>query len=105
MKDSPTISAPCWLPAAACGHPTNTMSTWRRSQPCFARDVPGARGAHCFISPSESPARGWLNWRRGTDYYDEGDLVWLEVATIIHRETKGQKSIDDFCHNFHGGSN
>ncbi|HYK37425.1 M61 family peptidase [Alloacidobacterium sp.] len=50
-------------------------------------------------------ARGWLNWRRGTDYYDEGDLVWLEVATIIHRETKGQKSIDDFCHAFHGGPN
>lgn len=50
-------------------------------------------------------ARGWLNWRRGTDYYDEGDLVWLEVATIIHRESKGQKSIDDFCHAFHGGPN
>ena len=50
-------------------------------------------------------ARGWLNWRRGTDYYDEGDLLWLEVATIIHRETKGQKSIDDFCLAFHGGAN
>jgi predicted metalloprotease with PDZ domain len=31
--------------------------------------------------------------------------VWLEVATIIHRETHGQKSIDDFCHAFHGGPN
>jgi predicted metalloprotease with PDZ domain len=50
-------------------------------------------------------ARGWLNWRRGTDYYDEGDLMWLEVATIIHRVTNGQKSIDDFCHIFHGGAN
>jgi len=49
--------------------------------------------------------RGWLNWRRGTDYYDEGDLLWLEVATIIHRETHGQKSIDDFCQAFHGGPN
>ncbi len=49
--------------------------------------------------------RGWLNWRRGTDYYDEGDLIWLEVATIIHRVTQGQKSIDDFCHVFHGGPN
>jgi predicted metalloprotease with PDZ domain len=48
---------------------------------------------------------GWLNWRRGTDYYDEGDLLWLEVDTIIHRETKGQKSIDDFCQVFHGGAN
>jgi predicted metalloprotease with PDZ domain len=48
---------------------------------------------------------GWLSWRRGTDYYDEGDLLWLEVATIIHRETKGAKSIDDFCQVFHGGPN
>ena len=48
---------------------------------------------------------GWLNWRRGVDYYDEGDLMWLEAATIIHRVTNGQKSIDDFCHLFHGGAN
>jgi predicted metalloprotease with PDZ domain len=48
---------------------------------------------------------GWLNWHRGTDYYDEGDLLWLEVATIIHNTTNGQKSIDDFCHLFHGGPN
>ena len=48
---------------------------------------------------------GWLNWRRGTDYYDEGDLLWLEVATIIHRESGGKKSIADFCQEFHGGLN
>jgi predicted metalloprotease with PDZ domain len=48
---------------------------------------------------------GWFTWRRGTDYYDEGDLLWLEVATILHRESKGQKSIDDFCLAFHGGPN
>jgi predicted metalloprotease with PDZ domain len=49
--------------------------------------------------------RGWQNWRRGVDYYEEGDLLWLEVATIIHRESHGQKSIDDFCQSFHGGAN
>jgi len=48
---------------------------------------------------------GWMNWRRGTDYYDEGDLLWLEVATIIQRESGGKKSIDDFCQEFHGGPN
>jgi predicted metalloprotease with PDZ domain len=48
---------------------------------------------------------GWFNWRRGTDYYDEGDLLWLEVATIIHRESGGKKSMDDFCQAFHGGPN
>ncbi|MFC5864118.1 M61 family metallopeptidase [Acidicapsa dinghuensis] len=52
-----------------------------------------------------SGGRGWLNWRRSSDYYDEGDLLWLEVATIIHDSTHGEKSIDDFCHAFHGGAN
>jgi predicted metalloprotease with PDZ domain len=55
--------------------------------------------------PGMSGRGGWMNWRRGTDYYDEGDLLWLEVATIIHRESHGQKSIDDFCLAFHGGTN
>jgi predicted metalloprotease with PDZ domain len=55
--------------------------------------------------PGLSGRGAWFSWRRGTDYYDEGDLVWLEVATIIHRESKGEKSIDDFCHAFYGGPN
>jgi predicted metalloprotease with PDZ domain len=55
--------------------------------------------------PGMGGGRGWLNLRRGTDYYDEGDLLWLEVATILHRESKGQKAIDHFCHLFHGGAN
>jgi len=55
--------------------------------------------------PGLGGGRGWFTWRRGTDYYDEGDLLWLEVATILHRESKGEKSIDDFCQSFHGGAN
>jgi predicted metalloprotease with PDZ domain len=42
----------------------------------------------------------WQKWRRGTDFYDEGALVWLEIDTIIRRETKNQKSLDDFCRRF-----
>jgi len=42
------------------------------------------------------------SWRRGADYYDESTLIWLEADTIIRRETKGQKSLDDFCRRFHG---
>jgi predicted metalloprotease with PDZ domain len=49
--------------------------------------------------------RGWPTWRRGADYYDEGDLLWLQVATIIHEQSHGAKSIDDFCQAFHGGPN
>jgi predicted metalloprotease with PDZ domain len=45
----------------------------------------------------------WQNWRRGLDYYPEGDLIWLEVDTIIRKQTSGRRSLDDFCRRFHGG--
>ncbi len=43
-------------------------------------------------------------WRRSVDFYDEGELLWLEADTIIRRETKGARSLDDFCRLFHGGT-
>jgi predicted metalloprotease with PDZ domain len=45
----------------------------------------------------------WQSWRRGLDYYPEGELIWLEVDTIIRQQSHGQKSMDDFCRLFHGG--
>jgi predicted metalloprotease with PDZ domain len=45
----------------------------------------------------------WESWRRTVDYYDEDVLNWLWVDTIIRQQTHGQKSMDDFCHLFHGG--
>lgn len=49
--------------------------------------------------------REWSNWRRGVDFYDEGVLLWLEVNSIIHQQTHGEKSLDDFCQLFYGGPN
>jgi predicted metalloprotease with PDZ domain len=37
------------------------------------------------------------------DFYDESDLIWLEADVTIRQLTHGQKSLDDFCHRFHGG--
>jgi predicted metalloprotease with PDZ domain len=82
--------------AASLG-PGRPGRTWRPLLDT-AVGVPGLSGG----GPG---GRGWFTWKRGTDYYDEGDLLWLEVATIIHRESHGQKSIDDFCQAFHGGPN
>ena len=45
----------------------------------------------------------WENWRRGLDYYPEGELIWLEVDNIIRQQSGGRKSLDDFCRLFHGG--
>jgi predicted metalloprotease with PDZ domain len=44
----------------------------------------------------------WDTWRRGTDFYDEGALLWLEADTIIRQKTGNQRSLDDFCKEFYG---
>jgi predicted metalloprotease with PDZ domain len=46
--------------------------------------------------------RAWESWRRSTDFYDEDTLNWLWVDVLIRQRTKSAKSIDDFCHIFHG---
>jgi len=45
----------------------------------------------------------WRGWRRGTDFYDEGTLIWLETDVTIRKLTHGKRSLDDFCKRFHGG--
>jgi predicted metalloprotease with PDZ domain len=42
------------------------------------------------------------SWRRGTDFYDEGLLVWLEIDTLLRRRSDGRASLDDFCLRFFG---
>ena len=42
------------------------------------------------------------NWRRSTDFYDEGELLWLDVDTTIRMKTNGKKTLNDFVAAFHG---
>lgn len=65
--------------------------TWRNLQDT-ADGVPSMQGA-----PYQ-----WESWRRPLDYYNEDELNWLWVDTIIRQQTRGQKSLDDFCRIFHG---
>ncbi len=78
--------------AASLG-PGKPGRTWRPLEDT-ADAVPGMFGGGGFSS-----------WRRGEDYYEEGELIWLEVAEIIRKQTQGQKSFDDFAHTFYGGPN
>jgi predicted metalloprotease with PDZ domain len=47
---------------------------------------------------------GDISRRRGTDFYPEGDLIWLDADVRIRQQTHGEKSLDDFCQAFHGGA-
>lgn len=44
----------------------------------------------------------WTSWQRSEDYYSEGQLIWLDVDTLIREKTGGRKSLDDFARAFFG---
>ena len=52
-----------------------------------------------YFSPSE-----WTAVRRGTDFYTESVLLWLEVDVKLRELTQGRRSLNDFCHAFFGGA-
>jgi predicted metalloprotease with PDZ domain len=66
--------------------------TWRNLQ-----DTADA-APQLYFSP-----RAWYSWRRGVDFYDEDVLNWMWADVIIRQQSGGKKTLDDFCHAFHGG--
>lgn len=51
-----------------------------------------------YFSPAE-----WTTYRRGTDFYIESVLLWLEVDVTIRKLTQEKRSLDSFCRDFLGG--
>ncbi len=81
-----------WLAEQAAQLEHRSGRTWRSLQDT-ADYAPRLYGA----------PREWADRRRDVDFYPEGVLLWLEADTIIRQRTDGAKSLDDFCHLFHGG--
>ncbi len=54
------------------------------------------------VPSMQDAPRAWSDYRRGLDYYDEDVLNWLWVDVIIRQQSKGAKSLDDFCKLFYG---
>ena len=42
----------------------------------------------------------WSNWKRGQDYYQEGELLWLDADTLIRQLTNDKNSLTDFLQIF-----
>lgn len=59
---------------------------WRNLQDTTNQPIVGGR------VPTE-----WSDWYRGADYYDEMNLVWLDVDTRIRELSGEKKSLDDFA--------
>lgn len=58
--------------------------------------VDTAAASHILRDGSDT----WPKLRGSQDYYMEGMLFWLEADAILRTETKGKKTLDDFCHVF-----
>jgi predicted metalloprotease with PDZ domain len=81
------------LASVAAGFDVQPGRTWRPlSDTAVAAQI---------LFPS---ADAWRSLRRGTDFYDESVLLWLEVDSIIRERTNNRASLDDFTRRFHGGS-
>lgn len=87
------ISAQEWLEQVAAGalSVSGPGRTWRP-----LRDTADS-GPFLYLAGG-----GWSGWRRSTDFYSEGSLIWLEADVTIRRLSAGTKTLDDFCALFHG---
>lgn len=47
--------------------------------------------------------QSWPDWQLGViDAYAQGELVWLDIDTLIRERSGGRKSLDDFARGFFG---
>jgi hypothetical protein len=83
-----TLAYPKWIPGDHA--PTGPIDSlvglklWANGEPLpWHRDLVEVYLIHCDVSAAV--------------------LLWLEADTIIRQRTGGSKSLDDFCHLFHGG--
>jgi predicted metalloprotease with PDZ domain len=79
------------LARVAAGLAANAGRTWRPLQDTAD-----------MASKLYGSSHQWSNRRRSVDFYDEGELIWLDADTLIRQKTYGKKSLDDFCRAFHG---
>jgi predicted metalloprotease with PDZ domain len=99
LGDMLTVRSGLWSP-----------DTWRQVVAYRAADIEHQTGrewrplidttrAAQLLYGSPSP---WSNWRRQTDFYREGQLLWLAVDMRIRALSHDQRSIDDFARKFFG---
>lgn len=73
---------------ASMGH--RAGRAWRNLQDTTNDPIMSARGL----------AKSWSSWQRGSDYYPEALLIWLDADIKIRELTQEKRSLDDFARAF-----
>ena len=79
------------LAAIAASLDTRPARSWRSVDDTTNDPVMSARAP-----------KAWTSQQRSEDYYNEGLLIWLEVDSILRRQTAGARGMDDFAAKFFG---
>ncbi len=79
------------LAASAANLDTKTGRNWRPTDDTAIAS-----------SISRRPGPAWAAAKRGQDYYQEGELMWLDADTLIRKLTDNKKTLTDFQHIFLG---
>ncbi len=94
--------------AARSGLWTRQMAIEALAQTAASYDIRQGRNWRPMSDTTRDPiisARApipWASWQRSEDYYSEGQLVWLEIDTLIRELSGGERSLDDFATAFFG---
>ena len=87
-----------------------TTDQWRDSLASIAADMSARTGRQWRslqdtadgIPLSSRGSGGWVNYRRSSDYYPEGQMLWLDVDTKIRELSGGKHTLDEFAKAFYG---
>jgi predicted metalloprotease with PDZ domain len=80
------------LALVAARHRASNGRVWRPVQDTTNDEVVSPRQRH----------QPWTSWQRFEDYYEVGQLIWLDADTLIREHSNGKKSLDDFARSFFG---
>jgi predicted metalloprotease with PDZ domain len=80
------------LALVAAWHMASNGRVWRPVQDTTNDEI---------VSPRQK-RQPWMSWQRFEDYYEVGQLIWLDADTLIRERSNGKKSLDDFAHLFFG---
>jgi predicted metalloprotease with PDZ domain len=79
------------LAMTAAGLDTRAGRNWRNLQDTTNEPIVSAR-AH----------QDWPDWQRREEYYNEGQMIWLDTDTKIRELTQGTKSLNEVAKAFFG---
>jgi predicted metalloprotease with PDZ domain len=95
-----TARSGLWTPAETREYLATVASTLEHRAGRTWRSLQNTSNAAqiLYFAPAE-----WTSYRRGTDFYAESVLIWLEADVTIRKQTQNRRSLDDFCRSFLGG--